>query len=133
MPGDAAYRTLRPMFDELRGARVLVRPYRPDDAAAVYEAIAESREHLRPWESFADAFQTVEETRDWINRQTARWLVREWFYSGLWQQGTGRYLGGLWLAPAADRPAGAFPPSSWPTGCGTRNWGAVTRRKGCTS
>lgn len=93
------YQTLRPMFDHLRGPRVVLRPYQLDDALALFEAISESRDHLRPWESFADAFQTLDETRDWILQQTAHWLLREWFYIGIWQQEPSRYLGGLWLGP----------------------------------
>ena len=71
------YRTLIPLFDELRGARVLVRPYRESDAQALFEAIAESRDHLRPWMPFADAHQAIEETRDWIIHKVADWLLRE--------------------------------------------------------
>ena len=71
-PGQSAYPTLQPMAEELQGERVLLRRYRLADAPALHEAIAESREHLRPWESFADAFQTLAETQDWIIRRTAR-------------------------------------------------------------
>ena len=46
--------TLIPLFDELRGERVVVRPYRSEDAPALHEAVAESRDHLRPWLLFAD-------------------------------------------------------------------------------
>jgi hypothetical protein len=67
------------MAEELQGERVLLRRYSPADAPALHEAIVESREHLRPWESFADAFQTLEATQDWIIRSTASWLLRERF------------------------------------------------------
>jgi len=78
---------------------VLLRPYRQDDAEALQEALAESREHLRPWESFADAFQTVEEARDWIIRGTASWMLRDRCSMGMWDRRTGRYLGGLEIWP----------------------------------
>lgn len=99
VPSGPRYPTLRPMFEELRGARLLVRPYRPEDAGTLQEAVAESRDHLRPWESFADAFQTVEEARDWIVRRQASWLIRERFSAGMWHRDTDRYLGGLELWP----------------------------------
>jgi len=54
-----AYCTLIPLFEELRGERVLVRPYRESDAQALFEAVAESRDHLRPWLPFADAHQST--------------------------------------------------------------------------
>jgi ribosomal-protein-serine acetyltransferase len=91
------HRTLVPMFEELRGVRVLVRPYRPEDAQALREAVEESREHIRPWLPFADAHQTVEESRDWIIQSNAKWLLRESMNSSVWDLDTGRFLGGLGL------------------------------------
>jgi len=96
------YRTLLPMFDELRGERVLLRPYRLDDAAEAQAAIAESREHIRRFEDFADEFQTVEEMADRIVRRQARWLLRDDFSMGFWHCQTGRYLGGIGLHPTAE-------------------------------
>lgn len=93
------YRTLIPLFDELRGERVVVRPYREDDAEALQEAVAESREHLRPWLLFADAHQTVEESRDLILHFMAKWLLRDDMITSLWDAQTGRYVGGSGLHP----------------------------------
>ncbi|PWT77080.1 MAG: N-acetyltransferase [Chloroflexi bacterium] len=90
---------LLPLFEELRGERVLVRPYAEGDAAALQEAVAESREHLRPWLPFADEHQTVDESRAFIRRVTARWLVREDMIVALFDAETGRYLGGSGLHP----------------------------------
>jgi RimJ/RimL family protein N-acetyltransferase len=87
------YYTLIPVFDELHTERIIVRPYRESDAKAVQEAIAESRDHLRPWMPFADAHQTVEETRDWIIHEMANWLLRESLTVGIWERTTHRYLG----------------------------------------
>ena len=39
------YLTLLSFCEELRGERVLVRPYQESDAQSLFEAIAESREH----------------------------------------------------------------------------------------
>ena len=92
-----SYRTLIPLFDELRGERIIVRPYRESDALDVQEAIAESRDHLRPWMPFADAHQTIEESRDWIIHQTAQWLLREELSMSIWEGTTNRFLGGTGL------------------------------------
>jgi RimJ/RimL family protein N-acetyltransferase len=95
-----AFRTLIPVFHELRGERVLVRPYRVEDAEALREAIAESREHLRPWMPFADQHQTVEESRDWITTKMSDWLLRKDLTVGIWEASEGgRYLGGTGLHP----------------------------------
>jgi ribosomal-protein-serine acetyltransferase len=93
------YQTLIPMFEELRGERVLVRPYRVSDAQALFEAMNESRDHLRPWMPFADAHQTIDESRNWIIHQMALWLLRDDLVLSIWEQSTGRYLGGTGLHP----------------------------------
>ena len=98
-PTAPLYRTLIPVFSELRGARVLVRPYRESDVDALREAIDESRDHVRPWLPFADQHQTEDETRDWIIRMMANWLLRENLECSIWEASTGRYLGGLGLHP----------------------------------
>jgi hypothetical protein len=67
--------TLIPLFEELRGERVVVRPYRESDAKDALEGLNESRDHLRPWEPFADLNHTVEEKQDQIVGWTAEWLL----------------------------------------------------------
>src|SRR5947209_4437637 len=95
----APYRTLIPLFEELRGERVLLRPYQESDAAALFEAVAESRDQLRPFLPFADAHQTVEASRDWIIHRRASWLLREDLTVGVWETASNRYLGGSGLHP----------------------------------
>jgi ribosomal-protein-serine acetyltransferase len=106
------YRTLIPLFEELRGERVIVRPYRESDAPALQEAVAESRDHLRPWMPFADEHQNVEESRDWIIHQVARWLTREGMLVGIWDAATLRYLGGTGMH-AHDWEIGYFEIGYW--------------------
>jgi RimJ/RimL family protein N-acetyltransferase len=89
--------TLIPLFKELWSERVVVRPYREEDAEALHEAIAESRDHLRPWLPFADEHQTVDESRAWINGSRARWILRQNMNCGIFEAATGRYLGGIGL------------------------------------
>jgi RimJ/RimL family protein N-acetyltransferase len=97
-----AYRVLVPLFDELQGERVLLRPYRLDDAAEAQAAIAESREQIRRFEDFADEFQTVEEMAERIVLRQARWLLRDELSMGIWHAHSGRYLGGLGLRPTPE-------------------------------
>ena len=106
------FRTLIPMFEELRGERVIIRPYRESDAQDVFEAVGESRDHLRPWLPFADEHQTVEETRDWIIHQVAAWLLREDMTLGMWEAATYRYLGGTGFHPH-DWDIGYFEIGYW--------------------
>lgn len=90
-------RTLFPLFEQLEGDRVLIRPNHSSDGAALYEAIVESRDHLRPWLPFAD--ETEEEARDFLVRSMARWLLREGFDTGIWLRESGRFLGGIGAHP----------------------------------
>src|SRR5262249_54116784 len=92
-----ALRTSLPLFDQLEGERVLLRPHRLSDLEALYEAIVESRDHLRPWLPFAD--ETEEEARDFLVRSMARWLLREGFDTGIWLRESGRFLGGIGAHP----------------------------------
>jgi len=108
-----AYRTLIPLFDELRGTRVLVRPYRESDAPALQQAVAESREHLRPWMPFYNEHQTVEASRDWIIHTMAQWLLREVVSLSMWDAADpDRYLGGIGIHPH-DWDIGYFEIGYW--------------------
>lgn len=106
------YLTLVHLPDELRGERVLLRPYHPDDAQSLMEAVEESREHIRPWLPFADEHRSVEESRDWIIKQQAKWLLRETMNMALCEKETGRYLGGIGLMPH-DWDIGYFEIGYW--------------------
>ena len=112
MMSTSTYRTLIPLFEELCGERVVVRPYRESDAQALFEAIAESRDHLRPWLPFADEHQTVDESRHWIIQQLANWILRDDLMLSIWEQATGRYLGGTGLHPH-DWEIGYFEIGYW--------------------
>ncbi len=93
-PG-ARYVTLQPIFDQLYGERIILRPYRLQDAVAFQAAIEESRDHLRPWEWFGDAFHTVDQTQDWIIRRHVAWLLRDSFTCGIWHRTNGQLLGNI--------------------------------------
>ncbi len=93
------YRTLIPLFEELHSERISVRSYRVSDAEALRGAIEEARDYIRPWLPFADTHQTVEESRDWIKQQEARWLLREDMIVGIWEIASQRFIGGSGLHP----------------------------------
>jgi RimJ/RimL family protein N-acetyltransferase len=88
------YQSLIPLFDELRGERVVVRPYRMEDAEALFAAIDESREHLRAFLPLDRFHQVLDDTRDFIARKEAAWRLREDLTLGIWEAVTGRFLGG---------------------------------------
>lgn len=95
-----ASRTLLPLFEELQGERVVIRPYRESDAQVLFEAVVESRDHLRPWQPWiADAHQTIEESRDLVVSWAAQWGRREHLIVGIWDRITRDYLGSCGLHP----------------------------------
>ena len=99
-PAAAPPPILRDLPDEMIGMRVLVRPYRAGDGAALWEAVEESRNHLRPWLPWVDEHRTPEDSEAFARRFHARWLLREDLIVGVWERGSGRFLGGSGLHPA---------------------------------
>lgn len=95
----AADPILRDLPRELTGERVLVRPYCAGDGTAVFEAVVESREHLRRWMPWVDSHQQVEDSELFARRAEVKWLGREDFCYGIWERATGQYLGSSGLHP----------------------------------
>jgi RimJ/RimL family protein N-acetyltransferase len=108
--------TAIPLFEELRGERVIVRPYRMEDAEALFTAVNDSREHLAQWLPWAvDGHQTVAQSREIIARFIADWLLRADFTVALFDAasgGSGRLVGGSGLHPR-DWEARVFEIGYW--------------------
>jgi RimJ/RimL family protein N-acetyltransferase len=84
-----------PLFDELTGERISVRPHRLEDFDALWEALQESRDRLRPWLPFAD--QSEDDLREWLARTVAKWITREMLGMGIIERDTGRLVGNIGL------------------------------------
>lgn len=84
---------------ELICERVLLRPYQIGDVAALLEAYAESREHLRPWIGRVDEIQTLGDAEAAVKQRRAAWFQRKDLVVGIFDRGTGRYLGESGLGP----------------------------------
>jgi ribosomal-protein-serine acetyltransferase len=87
----------RPLPDQLCGERVVIRPRKPGDSPAIWEAIEESREQLSPWLPWVDQTHSLEDCEASARRAYAKWLLREDLHVCLWQRETGRFLGGSGL------------------------------------
>ncbi len=85
--------------DALTGSRVLVRPLRVGDGAALWEAIDESRQHIRPWLPWVDETRCPSDSESHARRSQAKWLLREDLAVGIWHRETGQFLGGSGLHP----------------------------------
>lgn len=106
-PSPIRYRSQAPVFTELVGPRVLLRPLRREDAAAFFAAVDESRLHLRPFILWDRFHQTVEDSLDFILDSEAQWLLREQLRVGIFERASGRLLGGTGLM---------FPGNGWDIG-----------------
>lgn len=89
--------TLIDLPSELRGPRVLLRPYRADDAEELFAAIDESRDHLRPWLDWVDQYASIADTRVYCIRCEANWLLRTDLTLGIFHAESGQYFGGTGL------------------------------------
>ena len=83
--------------EELCGERVRIRPYRAGDGAAMWEAVEESREHIRAWLPWGSFHATPDDSEAFVRRALAKWILREDIALGLWDLATGRFLGGIGL------------------------------------
>jgi RimJ/RimL family protein N-acetyltransferase len=87
------------MPQELVGERVMLRPYRPGDGAAFWQAIEESREHLRPWMPWSERITTPADAEAHVQRGLLSWTRRDDLIVGLWERTTGTFLGESGLGP----------------------------------
>jgi RimJ/RimL family protein N-acetyltransferase len=78
---------------------VIARPFTDLDVAELHAAIQESREHLRPWLPWWNTHETPDDTRDFVRRSQAHWLLRESLGMGLFSREGGALLGGIGLHP----------------------------------
>jgi RimJ/RimL family protein N-acetyltransferase len=83
--------------ERLEGERVVLRPYGPEDAQALWEAVAESREALEPWLPWVRGYRGPEDARAYCARARARWLLREDLPVAIFDRQDGGFLGGTGL------------------------------------
>jgi RimJ/RimL family protein N-acetyltransferase len=79
------------------GTRVLLRPYRDGDGAALNEAVAFSLDHLKRWMPWAQECPTIEDSEEVVRKNKARWHTREDLTMGIWNCEETRVLGGSGL------------------------------------
>jgi RimJ/RimL family protein N-acetyltransferase len=103
---------------ELIGERIVLRPFRDEDAAALWTAIDTSREHLKRWMPWVIEHNSLDFSREYVRRMQARWILREDMPMGIWRKADGHLLGatglhrfnwdvptmeiGYWLCPEAE-------------------------------
>ena len=103
---------LRDLPDELIGERILIRPLRPGDGAAIFEAVDESRELIGPWLPWVEKTQSIADSEEYARRGAALWLTREDLAVGIWDRATDRFLGGSGI-PRMDWAVPSFEIGYW--------------------
>jgi len=88
---------LRDLPAELTGERVVVRPFRAGDGAALYEAIQESLEHIKPWLPFGPSHKCPDDSEEYVRSAAARWITRKDMPAAVFDIATGRFLGATGL------------------------------------
>lgn len=83
--------------EEMFGPRVVVRPYRPGDGAALWEAVEESREHIEPWLPWGPTHRCPDDSETLARNAQAKWRLREDLGMSIWLRSTGLFLGGTGL------------------------------------
>ena len=73
-----------------------IRPYRMDDAQAVWEAVRESLTELQPWLPWSHPGYAIDETRSWLAGQVEAFQQRTEFAFAI-TSAAGAYLGGCGL------------------------------------
>jgi RimJ/RimL family protein N-acetyltransferase len=94
--------------DQFETERLIIRPPRPGDGAAMNAAIRESIDALRPWMPWAQDVPLVEESESLARRKAAQWLTREDLMLTLWRKDDGLFVGGSgmhridWSVPCVE-------------------------------
>lgn len=117
MPGYVDSQAIR-LPSELRTERLILRPYRAEDARALYAAVNESRARLRLWLDWVDDFDSFDHARYYVSGAAHDWVRRRDLFFGIFDR-EGRYLGnsglhnidwslpsfeiGYWLRDGAER------------------------------
>lgn len=79
-------------------ARCVIRRYRPGDGPLLNEAVAASRDHLKPWMPWVQEEQTPEESEELVRKFHANWLwPRTDMTMGIFDLNESRLLGGTGL------------------------------------
>ena len=80
---------------ELIDGPLLIRPYRKEDAGALYEAVRESLSEVSQWLPWCHQNYSIEESTDFIGSRELASQGGEWYSFGVFETDGGRFLGGV--------------------------------------
>lgn len=94
--------------EQFESERLILRPPKPGDGAAMNAAKLESLDELRPWMPWAQAPSTVAEDEAICRRKYAEWITRQDLMVTLWRKRDGEFVGGSgmhridWSVPCVE-------------------------------
>jgi ribosomal-protein-serine acetyltransferase len=74
---------------------ILIRPFREEDAGALYEAVRASISEVSPWLPWCHQNYSIEESREFIASRELASQGGEWYSFGIFETDGGRFLGGV--------------------------------------
>ena len=83
--------------EQFESERLLIRCPRPGDGQAMYDAIVESLDELKPWMPWAHREQSVASAEEFVRHKQAEWLLREDLMMLLFRKSDGLFIGGSGL------------------------------------
>ena len=88
---------LHAMNVELTDGTILIRPYRQEDADALYEAVGESIAEVSPWLPWCHENYSIDESREFVSTRGKSAADGEWYSFGVFEKESGKFLGGVGL------------------------------------
>jgi ribosomal-protein-serine acetyltransferase len=82
---------------ELIEGPLLIRPYREEDASALFEAVRESLPEVSRWLPWCHENYSIEESREFISSRAMVSQGVEWYSFAIFERDGGRFLGGVGL------------------------------------
>jgi ribosomal-protein-serine acetyltransferase len=79
--------------NEWVGPRVIVRRWQEADAGPLFDAIMESKAHIRRWLPWADEYHTVDDAVEFVRRQSGHWALGDHVGMGIFSRADGTILG----------------------------------------
>jgi len=82
---------------ELIEGPLLIRPYRAEDASALYEAVRESLSEVSRWLPWCHENYSIEESKEFVGSREKAAYDGEWYSFAVFQREGGKFLGGVGL------------------------------------
>lgn len=83
--------------ESFESERLLIRVPKPGDGLALYEAVNESHERLKPWFPWAQELISLDERELWVRQCYCKFLLNEDMALGLFLKENGKFIGGSGL------------------------------------